>query len=370
MKKRFAIFIVLLSFFLCLSACTKKEEKKEENAAYDLGGKTYYNTVDNYGHEDHSRIWFGKDGTFVMTDSYSEGTYEIAGKWTLDENVCSMDVESSGKGSFSKIIFEVMNEDSLKLRTSLEGSKAEDMFTTTEIKGSDVKPKEETTPSPSESGKDSSTGSGKDSSGSGDSAKSDTTPKPEPKGDIPCTSITSLYHNYWSYVGEKNWDLEIRPVPSDTTDKITFSSSDENVVKIDDQGRATAVGVGNAVITAKCGKITYTVNYEVRDKNAPKNTISGTFQSKNENSAPGYEPKVVFEKSGNFTFTENFYAGLGDYIGTYKIEDDRIYCTVTKVTNLASDSVKEIVFKINDENTLKLKTNLTMSYNSELFYRQ
>ncbi len=124
------------------------------------------------------------------------------------------------------------------------------------------------------------------------------------------------------------------------------------------------------MITAKCGKITYTVNYEVRDKNAPKNTISGTFQSKNENSAPGYEPKVVFDKSGNFTFTENFYAGLGDYIGTYKIEDDRIYCTVTKVTNLASDSVKEIVFKINDENTLKLKTNLTMSYNSELFYRQ
>ena len=93
-------------------------------------------------------------------------------------------------------------------------------------------------------------------------------------------------------------------------------------------------------------------------------------QSKNPNSAPGYEPFVVFDKSGKFVFTENFYAGLGDFAGTYTIEDDRIYCTVNSVAGLALDSVKEIVFKIVDENTLKLKTELTMSYNSELFYRK
>lgn len=369
MKKRFVILFVLLSFFLVLSACTKKEEEKEKKAAYDLDGKTYYNTVDKYGHEDHSKIWFGKDGSFVLNDSYTDGTYEVSGKWALDENVCSLDVESTGKGSFTKILFEVMNNDTLKLKTSLEGSKADDMFSTTEIKGSDVKPKEETTPAPGGSDKEGSSGD-KDPSGKEDSSKSDTTPAPEVKADIPCTGITSLYHNYWSYANEKNWDLEIRPIPADTTDKMTFSSSDESVVKIDDQGRATAVGIGNAVITAKCGKIKYTVNYEVRDKDAPKNVIVGTFQSKNPNSAPGYEPFVVFDKSGKFVFTENFYAGLGDFAGTYKIEDDRIYCTVNSVAGLALDSVKEIVFKIVDENTLKLKTELSMSYNSELFYRK
>ena len=54
---------------------------------------------------------------------------------------------------------------------------------------------------------------------------------------------------------EKNeaWLLEVTASPADTTDTITFKSSDESVVTVTDKGRLTAVGVGQAVITITCG---------------------------------------------------------------------------------------------------------------------
>ena len=61
--KRRAILMILLMMLLC--SCSNK---KEAGPKYDLGGKTYYNTVDDYGNEDHSKVWFGKDGSFVFND--------------------------------------------------------------------------------------------------------------------------------------------------------------------------------------------------------------------------------------------------------------------------------------------------------------
>ena len=48
-------------------------------------------------------------------------------------------------------------------------------------------------------------------------------------------------------------DLEIGLNPGDTTDEVTFTytSSNEDVVKIDENGRLTAVGKGDATITVK-----------------------------------------------------------------------------------------------------------------------
>ena len=54
---------------------------------------------------------------------------------------------------------------------------------------------------------------------------------------------------------EKNeaWLLEVTASPENTTDTITFESSDESVVTVSDKGRVTAVGAGQAVITITCG---------------------------------------------------------------------------------------------------------------------
>ena len=365
MKKKLLILFVMI---LCLSACTKKEkEKEEEKASFDLGGNTYYNSVDNYGHEDHSKVWFGKDGSFVFTDSYTDGYNELSGKWELNENVCALDVEEGNKETVSKIIFEVLDKDTLKLRTSLSGSRSEDLFSTIEVKGSSVTPKEETTPvTPEDPKTDTKEEEKKDEK---KEEKKDDTSAVTPAEKIPCTGITSLYRNYWSYENERNWDLEIRPVPENTTDKISFKSSDENVVKVDDQGRASAVAPGKATITATCGDQKLTVNYEVRSKTAAAS--AATYKAKIKDVNDAYQPSVSFDPTGSFVFTENVYAGLAQIKGTYKIEDGRYYCTVTdnsQMLGFAGQDVKQIVFKVVDEKTIKLKTDLCMSTNGVLFY--
>ncbi len=43
--------------------------------------------------------------------------------------------------------------------------------------------------------------------------------------------------------------------PEDTTDTFSFLSSDENVVRVDQNGVMTAIGAGEATITVKCGEI-------------------------------------------------------------------------------------------------------------------
>ena len=373
MKKKNILIVLLICGLLALTACTKKEEEKK--SVYDLSGKTYYNTVDNYGHEDHSNIWFGKDGSFVLSDSYKDGYNEMSGKWTLSENVCTLDVESAKVGNYSKIIFEVQNDDALKLRTSLEGSKAEDLFTINEIKGSSVTPADSSstpadsssTPSENSSTKPSDTApETKPEESSSETKPSETTPS---TASIPCTGITSLYHNYWSYEGTKDWDLEIRPVPANTTDKITFKSADESVVKINDKGFASAVGVGKTTITATCGDQKLTVNYEVKDK-TPK-AVATTWVSNNPNSIKGGEPTIYFDGAGNFDFRENFYSGYGHYKGTYKIDGEYYYCTVTSTSfdnTVSPVNVSEIVFKIKGDNVLKFKSSVAMSQSGDLFY--
>ena len=121
MKKAKRLFFFLLCMILVLSGCTKKEENKA-----DLGGKTFYNTAGGY--REPANIWFGKDGSFVMTDSLKEGTYQISGKWSVKENVVTLDVESTGAGDFTKILFEIRDDKTLTLKTALEGSAADQVF--------------------------------------------------------------------------------------------------------------------------------------------------------------------------------------------------------------------------------------------------
>lgn len=51
------------------------------------------------------------------------------------------------------------------------------------------------------------------------------------------------------------WLLTVVPSPVDTTDKITYTSSDPNVAMVSSDGRVTAVGAGTATITVTCGDV-------------------------------------------------------------------------------------------------------------------
>ncbi len=54
--------------------------------------------------------------------------------------------------------------------------------------------------------------------------------------------------------------LYVTAEPQNTTDVITFSSSDESVATVNEDGRVMAVGNGEAIITVTCGNITAVCN--------------------------------------------------------------------------------------------------------------
>ena len=62
-----------------------------------------------------------------------------------------------------------------------------------------------------------------------------------------------------------NWLINVMALPENTTDKIVYTSSDETVATVNEQGKVTAVGEGVAEITITCGtqelKCTVTVNF-------------------------------------------------------------------------------------------------------------
>lgn len=73
--------------------------------------------------------------------------------------------------------------------------------------------------------------------------------------------------------------LNVTPVPSDTTDEITYVSSDESVVTVSSKGKVLAIAPGQAEITVTCGDVKKTVriivSYE-EDTTAPEDTTAET----------------------------------------------------------------------------------------------
>ena len=86
---------------------------------------------------------------------------------------------------------------------------------------------------------------------------------------------------------------------------------------------------GRLIIPAKyrdeIGDQKLVVNYEVRDKNAEAPEGAGKKSSWKANFSDimdVVQPSVTFD-SGFFTFTENVYAGMGQYKGIYDIKDGK-----------------------------------------------
>ena len=269
--KKIRLFAVLLMIMM-LCACSSG---KKEDEGFDLSGKTYYNTIDEYGNEDHSKVWFGKDGSFVFRDNFFEGYYELEGTWSVSENVATLNVEKSGVGNYDKVIFEIKDADTLVLKTSLAGSFSDQIFSTTETKGSTA-----------------------DNGGGGN-----TNTDPEPK-DVPCTGLTSKQNYYWAKEGVKDWDLEIKATPSNTTDKMVFKSNDESVVKIDDRGHATTVSPGKTTIDVTCGSQKLTVEFETKAKGPDSVSVDPKVLTIYYNNTGKIDAKTLPEKADQtVTFT-------------------------------------------------------------------
>lgn len=73
-----------------------------------------------------------------------------------------------------------------------------------------------------------------------------------------------------------NWLINVLALPENTTDELVYSSSDEAVAIVNEQGKVTAVGEGSAVITITCGeqelKCSVTVSFAPETTAAPEET--------------------------------------------------------------------------------------------------
>lgn len=86
--------------------------------------------------------------------------------------------------------------------------------------------------------------------------------------EIPCTGVTVTdstisFDENDPYGTDKQITYTLEP--SNTTDKPTFSSSDESVVTVDSNGNVTSVGAGTATITVTCGDVTTTIDVTVAE---------------------------------------------------------------------------------------------------------
>lgn len=114
----------------------------------------------------------------------------------------------------------------------------------------------------------------------------------------------------------RGWLLDVSVFPENTTDAVTFSSSNEEVAEVSASGRITAVGPGTAIITITCGNISrecvvncnfdgieVTEVTEVSETTeAPEETEAATEAAENDEFLLNYNDVSLFNVGETFTF--------------------------------------------------------------------
>ena len=72
--------------------------------------------------------------------------------------------------------------------------------------------------------------------------------------DIPCTNINVTVESITFDTLSDSRYLVVNLVPEDTTDIVTYASTNLNVATVDEAGKVVAVGPGEAIITITCGQ--------------------------------------------------------------------------------------------------------------------
>ena len=73
---------------------------------------------------------------------------------------------------------------------------------------------------------------------------------------VSCTSLTLSAPTVTFEDAGRFFNITFTRTPADCTEPVTFSSSDETVATVSEQGKIVAVNAGSAVITAQCGEQT------------------------------------------------------------------------------------------------------------------
>lgn len=90
---------------------------------------------------------------------------------------------------------------------------------------------------------------------------------------IPCTGI-SLDTNTKSCTSLSNFTLTATPVPANTTDTVTWSTSDSSVATVS-SGVVTPLKLGETTITVTCGNYSATCSVTIDDVKVPYKVVAG-----------------------------------------------------------------------------------------------
>ena len=89
-------------------------------------------------------------------------------------------------------------------------------------------------------------------------------PQPQEPQDVPVQSITVTPTSITAKVGEGPIQLTATVLPANATSKtVTWTSKNEQVVKVDSSGKVTIIGAGETTIEAKAGEKTFTVQVKI-----------------------------------------------------------------------------------------------------------
>ena len=93
---------------------------------------------------------------------------------------------------------------------------------------------------------------------------------------IPCTDLV-IPGGKVELGKDGMWLLNVQVYPADTTDVLTYTSGDESIITISEDGTVTAVGEGQTVITITCGDkeihCNVTVDYSIGAETVPTGEI-------------------------------------------------------------------------------------------------
>lgn len=165
-------------------------------------------------------------------------------------------------------------------------------------------------------------------------------------GDHACTDIEINDESYsFTEIGDTQ-TVDYTVTPSDTTDVIQWSSSNQNVATVED-GVITAVGLGEAIITVTCGSHSDTVPISVAVAFDPSWTVGKQFYDTTSSGGDHYTSSADLTAG----------AGAGALTGTYSIRytsNPVVYPYpipngVTKIRVVAQDCYIGIVWSKSDE---------------------
>ena len=95
--------------------------------------------------------------------------------------------------------------------------------------------------------------------------------QPQEPQNVPVQSITVTPTSITAKVGEGPIQLTATVLPANATNKtVTWTSKNEQVVKVDSSGKVTIIGAGDTAIEAKAGEKTFTVQVKIEAQSHPQ----------------------------------------------------------------------------------------------------